>query len=153
MISVSRKILLSLGVVLLLGGALSACVEQPKRLSQEQVLDIIWTDFRPNTSSQNRSNWDNILFNLVSGREVVNEFSAVPISRCPGPALPENKAIRASSVYWFVKVAPKDFSQTDAALSPTAPQNIVPEPLIKQASYLVDPITGEIVARRFFCER
>jgi hypothetical protein len=140
-------------MLLVLGSGLAACVEQPKRLTQEQVMDIIWEDFRPNTSSQNRSNWENPLLSLVSGREVVNEFSAVPISRCPGPALPENKAIRASSQYWFAKVTPRDFSKGGAASAATVDEMIIPEPLIQHASYLVDAITGEIVARRFFCER
>jgi hypothetical protein len=153
LISTAKKLFLTLSIVALLGGALAACGERPKRLSQEQVLDILWDDFRPNTSSQNRSNWDNTQFSLVSGREAVSEFSTVPISQCPGPALPENKAIRASSQYWFIKVAPKEFSQTAAASAPTADERIIPEPLIQQASYLIDSITGEIVARRFFCER
>jgi hypothetical protein len=153
LISVAKKLFLSLSILLLLGGSLAACVDRPKRMSQEQILDILWDDFRPNTSSQNRSNWDNTQLSLVSGREVVNEFSAVPISQCPGPALPENKAIRASSQYWFVKVAPKEFSQTAAASAPTADEKIIPEPLIQHASYLIDAITGDIIARRFFCER
>jgi len=153
LISTPKKIFFITILLMMVSSALVACVERPKRLSQEQVLDILWDDFRPNTSSQNRSNWDNTEFSLVTGREVVNEFSAVPISRCPGPALPENKAIRASSQYWFIKVAPKDLSLTNSAAAPTVDELIVPEPLIQQASYLIDSITGEIVARRFFCER
>jgi hypothetical protein len=136
-----------------LGGLLAACVEQPKRLSQEQLLNIVWADLRPNTSSQNRSNWDNTEISLVNGREAVGEFSVVPASRCPGPALPENRPIRATSKYWFVKVAPKMIGPDFTPAIPTADQVIVPEPLIQQASYLVDSITGEIVARRLFCEK
>lgn len=153
MIGASKKVLFIITLSLALSVTLTACIEQPKRMSQQQVLDLVWTDFRPNTSSQNRSNWDNIEISLVSGREVVNEFSAIPASSCPGPALPENRAIRASSQYWFVKVAPKVISLANSDIAPTVDEVIVPEPLIEGASYLVDSTTGEIVARRFFCER
>jgi hypothetical protein len=153
LISALKKLFFTIAMLLILGGALAACIEQPKRPSQERLLDIVWTDFRPNTSSQNRGNWDNIQISLVSGREVVGEFSAVPASQCPGPALPENRAIRASSQYWFVKVAPKPIILTDSDVAPTVDEVIVPEALIDGASYLVDSTTGEIVARRFFCER
>ena len=140
--------------LLMLSSALTACIEQPKRLSQEQLLDIIWTDLRPSTSSQNRSNWDNTLISLVTGREAVGEFSVVPASQCPGPALPENRPIRATSQYWFVRVAPKTIGPEYTPAAPTmVDEAIVPEPLIQQASYLVDSITGEIIARRLFCER
>lgn len=153
MISQLKKPLITFALLVMLTSALAACVEQPKRLSQEQLLNIIWADLRPNTSSQNRSNWDNTQISLVSGREVVSEFSVVPVSRCPGPALPENRPIRATSQYWFVKVAPKTIGPEYTPAVPTADEVIVPEPLIQQASYLVDSITGEIVARRLFCER
>lgn len=140
-------------LLLVLGSLLISCVERPKRLTQEQVLNIIWDDFSPSTSSQDRNNWEHISFSLVNGREVVGEFSTVPNSQCPGPALPENKAIRATSQYWFVKVAPSEISYKNADASPTVSEHIIPEPLIQQASFLVDAISGEIVARRFFCER
>lgn len=153
MISVSKKLLLTATILITLGSALTACIQKPKRLSTEQVLDIVWTDFRPSTSSQNRSNWETAQISLVSGREVVSEFSVIPISKCPGPALPENRAIRASSNYWFVKVSPKQFTPTDTATFQFGDEVIVPEPLIQQASYLIDSTSGEIVARRLFCER
>lgn len=140
-------------LLLLTSSLLIGCVERPKRLTQEQVLNIIWKDFSPSTSSQERNNWEHISFDLVNGREAVGEFSTVPISQCPGPALPENKAIRASSQYWFVRIAPREINITLPDTSPTANEHIVPEPLIQQASYLVDAITGEIVARRFFCNK
>ena len=153
MISKPKQHLLIFTLLVMLSSALAACVEQPKRLSQEQLLDIIWTDLRPNTSSQNRSNWDNTQISLVRGREAVGEFSVVPASQCPGPALPENRPIRATSQYWFVKVAPKTIGPEYTPAAPTADEFITPEPLIQQASYLVDSITGEITARRLFCER
>jgi hypothetical protein len=153
LIFTSKKLLITATILILFGNSLAACIQAPKRLSQEQVLDIVWTDFRPSTSSQNRSNWDNTQVSLVTGREVVSEFSVVPISKCPGPALPENRAIRASSNYWFVRVAPKTFTPTDTATMQLGDEVVIPEPLIQQASYLVDSTSGEIVARRLFCER
>jgi hypothetical protein len=153
LISASNKLLLTAIVLLILSSSLSACIQPPKRLSQEQVLDIVWTDFRPNTSSQNRSNWENTQVSLVTGREVVGEFSVIPISKCPGPTLPENRAIRASSNYWFVKVVPRSFTPTDTATMQFGDEVIIPEPLIHQASYLVDSTSGDIVARRLFCEK
>ena len=153
MIAGQKKTFIVITFLLMLSSALAACIEQPKRLSQEQLLDIIWTDLRPSTSSQNRSNWDNTLISLVTGREVVREFSVVPISKCPGPALPENGAIRASSNYWFVRVIPRTFSPTNTAAMQFGDEVIIPEPLIQQASYLVDSTSGEIVARRLFCDK
>lgn len=153
MILALKKLVYITAIWFIVSLALAGCIEQPKRLSQDQVLDLVWTDFRPSTSSQNRSNWDNVEVSLVSGREVVREFSAVPISRCPGPPLPENKAIRASSQYWMVKVMPKPIDLKASAASPTADKVIVPEPLFESASYLVDATSGEIVARRYFCQK
>lgn len=153
MISVIKKLLFLTAALAILGGALSACIQEPKRLTQERVLDIVWEDLRPLTSTQNRGNWESTQISLVSGREVVGEFSALPYQQCPGPALPENQPIRAASRYWLVKVAPKDPSQITTASAPTMDENFVPEPLIQQAYYLVDAINGEIVARRLFCNR
>lgn len=153
MISRFKKPLFIFALLALLGGALAGCVKQPKRVTQEQLLNIIWADLRPTTSSQDRGNWDNTQISLVTGREVVSEFSVVPVSRCPGPALPENRPIRATSQYWFVKVAPKTIGPEYTPAVPTTDEPFIPEPLIQQASYLVDSITGEIVARRLFCER
>ena len=149
----SKKLVLTAAILFMLGNLLTACIQTPKRMSQEQVLDIVWNDFRPSTSSQNRSNWENAQISLVTGREVVREFSVVPISKCPGPALPENRAIRASSNYWFVRVIPRTFSPTNTAAMQFGDEVIIPEPLIQQASYLVDSTSGEIVARRLFCDK
>ena len=153
MISASKKLFLTAAILFIFGNLLTACIQTPKRLSQEQVLDIVWIDFRPSTSSQNRKNWDNTQISLVTGREVVSEFSVVPISKCPGPPLPENQAIRASSNYWFIRVVPKLYTPTNTAAMQPGDEFIIPEPLIQQASYLVDSTSGEIVARRLFCER
>jgi len=153
LISASQKLFFSAILLLIVSSSLNACIQTPKRLSQEQVLDIVWTDFRPTTSSQNRSNWENAQISLVSGREVVSEFSVIPISKCPGPALPENRAIRASSNYWFVRVVPRSYTPTNTAAMQLGDEVIIPEPLIQQASYLVDSTSGEIVARRLFCEK
>lgn len=153
MISVAKKLFFFTAALAIMGGALSACIQQPKRLTQERVLTIVWEDLRPLTSTQNRSNWESTQISLVSGREVVSEFSALPYQQCPGPALPENQPIRASSRYWLVKVAPLPPSMMSTDGAPTLEENIVPEPLIQQAYYLVDAISGEIIARRLFCNR
>jgi len=153
LICASKKLFLTATLLFILGNSLAACIQAPKRLSQEQVLDIVWTDFRPSTSSQNRSNWENNQVSLVTGREVVSEFSVVPISKCPGPPLPENRAIRASSNYWFVRVVPRIYTPTNTAAMKHGDEIIIPEPLIQKASYLVDSTSGEIVARRLFCDR
>jgi hypothetical protein len=83
----------------------------------------------------------------------VNErFAGEPDPGCvPGPALPSNQQISLDATYWYVQMRPRPATPLPGPrLSPTAPPNI-PEATVRQADFLVDPATGEIVARLFNC--
>lgn len=114
------------------------------------MLDITWKTLEPNTSSQNRGNWKVKDIFRVFGRDVVTEFSGLRISNCPGPNPPENSAIRSSSEYWFVRVEPAN--QDGKRPQSSTPDSIAPEPLFKQAQFLIDPFSGDIIARKFVCQ-
>jgi hypothetical protein len=132
--------------------ALTACLQQPPRLPQEQLLNIVWDALGPHTSTQERTYWEAVQTERVAGRDVVNEFLVVYIGKCPGPTPPENQAIKPSSQYWFVRVAPSQqiVTLTQNATS-SAPESFAPEPLIHEALFLIDPSTGQIVARKLVC--
>jgi hypothetical protein len=142
-------------LLLFLGlGLFTACNPQTARLKQDQILDITWEALKPNTSSQNRGNWEVVDVTRVYGRDVVAEFSSIPISNCPGPKPPENQAIRSSSEYWFVRAIPKPWlDPTVAAPKSSTIESIMPEPLFREAYFLIDPFTGQIVARKFVCSK
>lgn len=156
----------------LLLAALAACGPRPNRLGQDQVRDITWRALEPYTSSQSRNNWELRQAQKVSGREVVSQFTAFGARKCPGPTPPENLAIRASSEYWYIQAVPKNRaagapppdglapagapplsggpSSGDAPDSAT-PGATVPEPILQEATFLIDPFSGQVVARKFYC--
>jgi hypothetical protein len=148
---IARTLILTMALVVIL----SACFPTGgRRLRQDEILDLTWEDLRPNTSSQNRRNWEYVDAARVFGREVVNQFSGLLVSNCPGPTPPENSAIRSSSEYWFVRVVPSRMlpPSNKSSHPPTPPVAIEPEPLFREAQYLIDPFTGEIIARKFVCD-
>jgi hypothetical protein len=143
----------SLILALMLTTLLTACWPVPRRLRQDQVLDITWAELRPSTSSQTRKNWEYVDADRVYGREVVNEFSSLQVSNCPGPQPPENNAIRSSSEYWFVRVVPgRVLDPTPKSAQSSTPDSVEPEPLFLEAQFLIDPFSGEIIARRYVCD-
>lgn len=121
-------------------------------LSQEQVRDLAWQALNPNTSSHDPANWEVIELRQVKGREMAGEFEGQPAYGCPGPTPSPNALFAASKTYWFVQFQKRPATPPAGAtpLSPTAPPN-VPEPFIYQAFFLVDPGSGEVVARRLLC--
>ncbi len=148
-----KRISLFICTGLVLIQALTACLKPPARLSQDEVLNIVWKALGPHTSTQDRNYWEALEASRVTGRDIVNEFLVVYVGQCPGPKPPENQAIKPSSEYWFVKVAP---SQKIVTLTQNADSNatesFAPEPIIHQAIFLIDPSTGQIVARKLICK-
>lgn len=130
--------------------SLAACNRHPARLTQSQVIDIAWKALEPNTSSQNRSNWDILQAEKVTGLQVVDQFGDAGYLKCPGPAMPENLAIRASTEYWYIKAVPVHLLEGSQKAS-NAPDGLVPEPILQEATFLIDPFSGQVVARKFFC--
>jgi hypothetical protein len=131
-------------------GKISEEMVEPGR---SQVVEIVWEALEPNTSSRERSNWQVVEVRSVSGESVAERFEGDPAPGCwSGPEPPENKAVRASKTYWYVLMVPTPATPEPypGTPSPTAPPQI-PEPFLREAHFLVDPRTNEIVARKLHC--
>lgn len=155
---------------------LAACSGSAPPVSESQVLALVWQALEPNTTSHNRVNWEVIESRSVAGREVSDLFKK-EFGYCPGPAPATNQAINPDASYWYVLMRPlpatpipiKPLPVTrrlssappryqnqlnplpaQPEYSPTASPNI-PEPFYKQAHFLVDPTTNQVVARILAC--
>jgi hypothetical protein len=139
--------------IALLAIGLTACNYIPEqRVGQQKALEIAWETLVPNTSSQNRENWDICDARRVRGSDVAQEFSDIRFQNCPGPIPSDNEAIRLSSDYWYVRVAPlpaTPFALDDTHSTTSIPT--IPEPMIREAAFLIDPSTGDVIARRYDC--
>ncbi len=136
--------------------SLAACNSRPSRLTQGQVIDLAWKALEPYTSSQRRENWDILQAEKVTGLQVVDQFGDVVHRKCPGPALAENQAIHASGEYWYIKVAPKHLIEDKPKPNSnskvgSAPEGLIPEPILQEATFLIDPFSGQVVAQTFNC--
>ena len=125
---------------------------QKGNLTEEQVLDTVWDALEPNTSSHDRSNWDAIEVDQVTGGQAAERFDGEPAPGCwSGPEPPENDDIQSGQTYWYVQMKPKPATPVPGVeSSPTAPP-IIPEPFLRDAYFLIDPQSGEIVARKLIC--
>lgn len=145
----TAKWFLIIAVFFLIGG----CIERNSDLGQQEALEIAWDTLKPNTESHNRDDWEIHQAQVIYGQDVISEFMDMRFSNCPGPAIPENKPIKGSSKYWYIKVVPhpeamrRDKSTDSAELVP-----VVPEPKIQEASFLVDIYSGEVIARHLVCK-
>lgn len=122
-------------------------------LSESQVLDIVWEALEPNTSSHNRSNWQMQKVQFVPGESVTERFKGEPAPGCwSGPEPAENKDISPTKIYWYVLMVPSPATPEPfyGTPSPTAPP-LIPEPFLREAHFLVDSKTGEVVARKLIC--
>jgi hypothetical protein len=122
-------------------------------MGQDQAVDIAWDALQPNTTSKNPDNWEVTEARRVTGREIVGEFVDARFTNCPGPLPPENKAIKASSEYWYIRVIPIPVTETPQSkeFSTTNPHQI-PEPFINEVLMLIDIFSGQVVARKFSCQ-
>lgn len=153
------QILISI-ILIVLAGCLPApsstpALPSPVPLGEQQVIDIVWQAFDPNTSSHDRTAWDIIEVRSVTGQEVQDLFKGDTIlcGYVPGPTPPANASLVPDGSYWYVvirrhPVTPQPWPTE--LYSPTAPPRI-PEPFTYEANFLVDAITGQVVARRIFC--
>jgi len=131
---------------------LSSCINQSPRMGQDQAVDIAWDALQPNTTSGKPDNWEVKEARRVTGREVVGEFTDARFINCPGPLPPENKAIKASSEYWYIKVSPSPATaepQGEEIYTTNPP--LIPEPFISEVLMLIDVFSGQVVARKFTC--
>jgi hypothetical protein len=127
--------------------------EEKPAISQVQMIDIVWVALEPSTSSHNRSNWQVLEARLAIGENVAERFAGDPAPGCwSGPKPAENKGINAKENYWFVLLTPKPATPMPfyGTPSPTAPP-LIPEPFLREASFLVDSETSDIVARKLIC--
>jgi hypothetical protein len=138
-------------VVLVL--ALAACSSRVASVGEQTVVRAAWNALEPNTSSHSRSNWEVVDVRRVEGREVAAQFEGDPAAGCwIGPTPSDNEQVTPSARYWLVHMRPvavTPLPQT-AAPSPTAPPRI-PEPFIRQAYFLVEVDSGQVVARKLHC--
>jgi hypothetical protein len=150
-----RSFSIGISSLVCLALALTACSVAATPLARPQVIDIVWQALESNTSSHDLSQWQVVEARSVAGREVVKRFAGDPVpGRCaPGPTPPNNSAIVLDASYWYVQLKPRyatPLPQLPGRVSATAPPR-VPEPVLHEAHFLVDPVTGLIVARKLFC--
>jgi hypothetical protein len=140
------------GATLGTGGAQGADTVEVAGLTEEQARNLAWQALDPNTSSHDPANWELIDLRQVAGGEVAGEFEGRATYGCPGPTPGPNGPIDAAATYWLVQFQKRPATPPAGAtpLSPTAPPN-VPEPFIYQAFFLIDPDSGQVVARRLLC--
>lgn len=127
--------------------------EEKSALNQSQVIDIVWQALEPNTSSHTRSNWQMEKAQLVPGENVAERFEGIPSLGCwSGPEPVENKDVILTKDYWYILMVPKPATPEPfyGTPSPTAPP-LIPEPFLREAHFLVDPDTGDVVARKLIC--
>lgn len=134
-------------------GTQTAAFEDGSILPEAQVLDIVWAALEPNTSSHTQSNWQVKETQLVKGEKVAKQFEGEPVTGCWfGPTPPENKEISPTNEYWYVLMTPSPATPEPfyGTPSPTAPP-LIPEPFLRQAHFLTEPRSGEIIARKLIC--
>jgi len=127
--------------------------EEKPALSKSQAIDIVWEALEPNTSSHNRSNWQLVQAQLVTGEEVAERFEGEPAPGCwSGPEPVENRDIISTKDYWYILMVPTPATPEPfyGTPSPTAPP-LIPEPFLKEAYFLIDPETSDILARKLIC--
>ena len=133
----------------------SPVLPSPVPLGEQQVIDIVWQAFDPNTSSHDKTAWDIIEVRSVTGQEVQDLFMGESVwGGCTsGPTPPDNASIVPDGSYWYVELQPRPATPRPVPTefsSPTAPP-MIPEPFVFQARFLVDAITGQVVARKISC--
>jgi hypothetical protein len=136
------------------GTSATPALPAPNSLSEEQVLEIAWSALEPNTHSHNQAAWVTVELRTVTGREVSHLFEGEPGSGgCAlGPKPPGNARIDPDASYWYVQMVPRIATPLPSpeGFPPTAPPS-VPEPFMYQAHLLVDPGTGQVIARMYYC--
>ncbi len=131
---------------------LASCIENPKNISQQEALEIVWQTLEPNTISHNREDWEIHIADRVYGKDVVSEFAAIHRMNCPGPSIPENKPIKITAKYWYIKVLPHpEALRPQKGTSSPDLVPVVPEPNINEAVFLIDMYSGEVIARKIIC--
>jgi hypothetical protein len=149
--SYSRLVTMLTGLIV----ALSACSTNTFSPGEQQVIDIVWGALEPNTSSHDQAAWEIVDMQTVKGREVRDLFEGEPVpGNCaPGPTPPDNAQIAPVGSFWYVQMRPRFATpqpQPEEQFSPIAPSK-VPEPFATQAHFLIDSITGKVVARKLQC--
>ena len=144
-----RLCLISISLVLIT----TACENQDVQTKKGQAIDTAWKTLKPYTSSGNFSNWEVNKSKLVSGGETGSLFEGDPAPGCwKGPASTNDKPVSASESYWLIQMNPKPATPKaqDRTPSPTEPP-FIPEPFVREASFLIDTTTGEVLRRKLYC--
>ena len=147
-----NKLSLVVTLIIVFIATLTACQPRSANLGQQEALNIAWKNLEPNTSSHNRDYWEIHDARKVYGKDIVKEFTSTHPARCQGPEFPENMPIKISSEYWYIKVAPHPEVRVKV-LETSQPKyvQVVPEPNILDATFLIDMYDGEVIAQTMTC--
>jgi hypothetical protein len=148
-----KKTLNLLALIIIATCLLPACNKNNHTLGQQDALEIAWKTLDPNTISHNREDWEIHKAQKVYGKDVVNEFASARFVNCPGPEIPENMPIKITSEYWYVKVVPHpEALRAQKGTNSAELVPVVPEPNIKEATFLIDAYDGNVIARKLVCQ-
>jgi hypothetical protein len=143
-----------LGTVLILLSTLAAaCLGSREPVGEQRAVDAAWKAFKANTSSKDRANWEVVEVRDVTGQVVAEAFAGRVAPGCwVGPTPPPNQGIAPSVVYWYVhmRAAPATPLPATGTVPPTAPAAI-PEPFVRQSTFLIDRTDARVVARKIYC--
>jgi hypothetical protein len=130
-----------------------SCSTENIPLSEKQVVDIVWLALEPNTSSHDKTAWEIVTVQEVTGQEIQDVFDDANTYCGFGPKPTNNVQISLNNSYWYIQMRPRSATPQPIPTelySPTAPP-IIPEPFIYEVHFLVDARTEQIVARNFYC--
>ena len=131
----------------------ASCSNRSLQTNEAQAVDAAWKALKPYSNSEDFSNWESVNSKLVRGDEAANLFEGETAPGCwKGPISLQNKLINPSRTYWLVQMKPKPATPIalDRTPSPTEPP-FIPEPFLRDAFFLIDTKTGEILARKLYC--
>lgn len=146
-----KRLLAFIGVVWLAGCAAMGGGAPP--MGSDRAVGIAWQALDPYSASHQLSNWQVVEARAVSGADIREQFKNDVSTYCTGPKIEHNQPIADAAQYWYVHLKPRDVTPLPVATenySPTAPPAI-PEPSLRDASFLIDPASGQVVARSVSC--
>ncbi len=137
---------------LIVAFVLTGCTEITSAVSQQLAIDAAWQDLDPLTTSHNRTNFETAESRRVNGSEVAERFKDSKTNAyCWGQKIPANAPVSPSTAYWYVVLRRRPMTEPPITrISPTQPPAI-PDARIYEAYFLVDAMTGQVVARNIPC--
>jgi hypothetical protein len=122
--------------------------------NEQQIGNIAWRALDPYTSSHNRKAWEIIEIKKVVGSEIIEQFKYREYYGCITPATQIfDSGIDANKIYWFVHMKPRKVTPLPPELITPATVDplIVPDIVLANALFLIDPGNGQVLVRRLGC--